>query len=172
MANPPITIGPFTNVPAPGSPIASAWAQQLTQYAVDLAASLEAQRNRSWFATRTSNATVGADTWGNATTMTIADAKAGTYLIVATAAFDQGAGSGVQVNGRILAGGGGGVEVGPQLPVSMPVGQANARGSLTQSHIYVHPVAAALTVAQQLLGTSAAININSGARLSVVYLGP
>lgn len=35
MANPPITIGPFTNVPAPGSPIASAWAQQLTQAFVD-----------------------------------------------------------------------------------------------------------------------------------------
>lgn len=27
-ANPPITIGPFTNVPAPGSPIRSDWAQQ------------------------------------------------------------------------------------------------------------------------------------------------
>lgn len=35
MANPPITIGPFANVPAPGSPIRSDWAQQLTQYAVD-----------------------------------------------------------------------------------------------------------------------------------------
>lgn len=35
MANPPITIGPFTNVPAPGSPIASNWAQQITQYVVD-----------------------------------------------------------------------------------------------------------------------------------------
>ena len=34
MANPPITIGPFTNVPAPGSPIASPWAQQLTTFAV------------------------------------------------------------------------------------------------------------------------------------------
>ena len=30
MANPPITIGPFNNVPAPGSPIASAWAQSIT----------------------------------------------------------------------------------------------------------------------------------------------
>lgn len=28
MANPPITIGPFTNTPAPGSPIKSDWAQQ------------------------------------------------------------------------------------------------------------------------------------------------
>lgn len=28
MANPPITIGPFTNVPAPGSGIRSDWAQQ------------------------------------------------------------------------------------------------------------------------------------------------
>jgi hypothetical protein len=35
MANPPIPIGPFTNVPAPGSPIASAWAQQVTQYFSD-----------------------------------------------------------------------------------------------------------------------------------------
>lgn len=34
MANPPITIGPFTNVPAPGSPIKSDWPQQLTSYAV------------------------------------------------------------------------------------------------------------------------------------------
>jgi hypothetical protein len=31
----PVTIGPFTNVPAPGDPVTSAWAQQLTQYAVD-----------------------------------------------------------------------------------------------------------------------------------------
>lgn len=30
MAAPPITIAPFTNVPAPGSPIASAWAQDIT----------------------------------------------------------------------------------------------------------------------------------------------
>jgi len=36
MANPPITIGPFDNVPAPGSAIVSAWAQQLTQYTVNL----------------------------------------------------------------------------------------------------------------------------------------
>ena len=35
MANPPITIGPFTNVPAPGSPIASAWAQTISQFLVD-----------------------------------------------------------------------------------------------------------------------------------------
>lgn len=35
MANPPITIGPFANVPAPGSPIRSDWAQQITQYVVD-----------------------------------------------------------------------------------------------------------------------------------------
>lgn len=30
------TIGPFTNVPDPGSPLQSAWAQQLTAYAVAL----------------------------------------------------------------------------------------------------------------------------------------
>lgn len=35
MANPPITIGPFTNVPAPGSGIRSDWAQQITQHVVD-----------------------------------------------------------------------------------------------------------------------------------------
>lgn len=35
MANPPIVIGPFNNVPAPGSPIRSDWPQQITQYAVD-----------------------------------------------------------------------------------------------------------------------------------------
>ena len=35
-AAPPITIGPFTNVPAPGSPIRSDWPQQISQYvAVD-----------------------------------------------------------------------------------------------------------------------------------------
>jgi hypothetical protein len=32
MANPPITIGPFANVPAPGSPIRSDWAQQISTY--------------------------------------------------------------------------------------------------------------------------------------------
>jgi hypothetical protein len=35
MANPPITIGPFTNVPAPGSPIQSAWPQQITTAVVN-----------------------------------------------------------------------------------------------------------------------------------------
>jgi hypothetical protein len=35
MANAPITIGPFTNVPAPGSPIRSDWTQQITQFVVD-----------------------------------------------------------------------------------------------------------------------------------------
>lgn len=34
MANPPITIGPFNNVPAPGSPIASAWPQSITNMVV------------------------------------------------------------------------------------------------------------------------------------------
>lgn len=34
MANPPITIGPFANVPAPGSPIRSDWPQQITNYVV------------------------------------------------------------------------------------------------------------------------------------------
>jgi len=31
-ANPPIVIGPFTNVPAPGSPIRSDWAQSISTY--------------------------------------------------------------------------------------------------------------------------------------------
>lgn len=35
MANPPITIGPFTNVPAPGSPIRSDWPQQITNYVLE-----------------------------------------------------------------------------------------------------------------------------------------
>jgi len=30
--NPPVTIGPFTNVPAPGSGVKSDWAQQITNY--------------------------------------------------------------------------------------------------------------------------------------------
>jgi hypothetical protein len=30
--NPPITIGPFSNVPAPGSGVKSDWAQQITNY--------------------------------------------------------------------------------------------------------------------------------------------
>ncbi len=34
-ANPPITIGPFANVPAPGSPIRSDWPQQITNYVVN-----------------------------------------------------------------------------------------------------------------------------------------
>lgn len=32
----PITIGPFDNVPAPGDPIRSPWAQEISQYAYDL----------------------------------------------------------------------------------------------------------------------------------------
>jgi hypothetical protein len=32
MASPPITIGPFDNVPAPGSPIRSNWPQEISQY--------------------------------------------------------------------------------------------------------------------------------------------
>lgn len=32
----PISIPPFTNVPAPSDPVTSPWAQQLTQFAVDL----------------------------------------------------------------------------------------------------------------------------------------
>lgn len=32
----PISIPPFTNVPSPNDPVASPWAQQLTQFAVDL----------------------------------------------------------------------------------------------------------------------------------------
>jgi hypothetical protein len=34
-AAPPTTIGPFANVPAPGSPIRSDWTQQITHYVVD-----------------------------------------------------------------------------------------------------------------------------------------
>lgn len=32
MANPPITIGPFNNVPAPGSPIKSDWPQEISAF--------------------------------------------------------------------------------------------------------------------------------------------
>ena len=35
-AAPPIVIGPFDNVPAPGSPIRSDWPQEITNYVVDL----------------------------------------------------------------------------------------------------------------------------------------
>jgi len=35
MANPPITIGPFENVPAAGSPIRSDWAQQISRFVND-----------------------------------------------------------------------------------------------------------------------------------------
>jgi len=38
----PVTIPPFSNVPAPGDDVKSAWAQQLTQYAVDTAAAVGA----------------------------------------------------------------------------------------------------------------------------------
>jgi len=34
VASPPITIGPFLNVPAPGSPIRSDWPQQISSYVV------------------------------------------------------------------------------------------------------------------------------------------
>lgn len=34
-ATPPVVIGPFPNVPAPGSPIRSDWPQQITHYVVD-----------------------------------------------------------------------------------------------------------------------------------------
>lgn len=37
MPAPPIVIGPFDNVPAPGSPIRSNWPQEITQYVVDRA---------------------------------------------------------------------------------------------------------------------------------------
>lgn len=40
MANPPITIGPFNNVPAPGSPIKSDWPQEISTVATALAMSL------------------------------------------------------------------------------------------------------------------------------------
>jgi len=36
MANPPITIGPFDNVPAPGSPIRSDWAQEISQWVTNI----------------------------------------------------------------------------------------------------------------------------------------
>jgi len=35
-ANPPIGIGPFSNVPAPGSPIRSDWCQSISQYVTDV----------------------------------------------------------------------------------------------------------------------------------------
>jgi len=35
LAAPPIVIGPFTNVPAPGSPIRSDWPQTISQYCAD-----------------------------------------------------------------------------------------------------------------------------------------
>lgn len=38
--NPPVTIGPFTNVPAPGSGVKSDWPQQISQYVTDHASEL------------------------------------------------------------------------------------------------------------------------------------
>lgn len=38
--NPPVTIGPFTNVPAPGSGVKSDWPQQISQYVTDHATEL------------------------------------------------------------------------------------------------------------------------------------
>ena len=35
MANPPIVIGPFDNVPAPGSPIRSDWPQEISAYVIN-----------------------------------------------------------------------------------------------------------------------------------------
>ena len=43
MANPPIVIGPFDNVPAPGSPIRSNWPQEITQYVLDQLAAVRAE---------------------------------------------------------------------------------------------------------------------------------
>lgn len=40
---PPITIGPFANVPAPGSPIRSDWPQQITNYVYPAIPNLQAQ---------------------------------------------------------------------------------------------------------------------------------
>lgn len=38
LASPPVVIGPFDNVPAPGSPIRSDWPQEISSYVVTLAA--------------------------------------------------------------------------------------------------------------------------------------
>jgi hypothetical protein len=38
MANPPIVIGPFDNVPAPGSPVRSDWPQEISHYVIDVLA--------------------------------------------------------------------------------------------------------------------------------------
>jgi hypothetical protein len=38
--NPPVTIGPFNNVPAPGSGVKSDWAQSISQYVTDHVAEL------------------------------------------------------------------------------------------------------------------------------------
>ena len=43
MANPPIVIGAFANVPAPGSPIRSDWAQQATRAVIHVFASIAAR---------------------------------------------------------------------------------------------------------------------------------
>lgn len=46
MANPPITIGPFTNVPAPGSPIRSDWPQSISNFVNTLPAGVLNRANK------------------------------------------------------------------------------------------------------------------------------
>jgi hypothetical protein len=48
MANPPVTIGPFTNVPAPGSGVKSDWPQQISTYVAPTAWTAPAAFTNGW----------------------------------------------------------------------------------------------------------------------------
>lgn len=95
MANPPITIGPFTNVPAPGSPIRSDWPQSISTFVTALPRGLRVRRtkaaNESGFGAEAVIADLGftvplAGRWSDvhfalAAVQTIAPSS-GTYIIV------------------------------------------------------------------------------------------
>jgi hypothetical protein len=85
MANPPIVIGPFDNVPAPGSPIRSDWTQEITHYVVDLADYIRFLRAQAYGARRSTTDITPADTWGTVAAVDVNPALAGTWLIAGTA---------------------------------------------------------------------------------------
>lgn len=98
MANPPITIGPFTNVPAPGSAIQSAWAQSISTWVSRQRGCLFSQAGQTF-----NGGTAGTITWGVETfdpdgmgavgnpTLTIPANQGGTWAITCAVKSTPGA---------------------------------------------------------------------------------
>lgn len=159
----PGSYGPFSNIPAPGDPIRSAWADQLTRYAVDQVA---AGKPQAYSGRRSTDDVTPTGTFGTVASINLGGASAGVWLVTGTAIVSSAAND--IVIARLQ---GGGADIGPWVSNWDII--AGKKTPLTIcEQLTIPTTTGAYVFTMQAYGYGSQIQLCAGSRIVAAFIGP